>query len=167
MSKEIEFLKESNKIEKGYSQEALEDAIEAWEYAKVMIPLGRKIDIQYIKTIHMFLMKRIDSRIAGQLRKVPVYVGGRECLNYEKINTSLFDWCKKINIRFMNSPKDIAMDGIEKIHVAFEEIHPFEDGNGRVGRILMNIQRLRSYMDILIIKEKEKFKYYKWFKDSK
>ena len=53
---------------------------------------------------------------------------------------------------------------IKKWHIMFEHIHPFEDGNGRTGRILMNIQRLKIGLPILIIYEKHKFKYYDWFK---
>lgn len=169
MEKEEEekFLKESNAIEREYSNQALEDSKEAWEYAKVMLPLGRRIDVQYIKTIHKFLMKRLDSRIAGKIRECDVWVGTRKCLNPKKIDESLSDWCKKGTLRFLNSPKDIAINEIEKIHVAFEKIHPFEDGNGRVGRILMNIQRLRSHISVLTIHEgKEQQEYYKWFKEG-
>ena len=167
MKEETEFLKESNAIEGEYSKEALEDAKEAWEYAKVMVPLGRMIDVQYIKTIHKFLMKRLDSRIAGKIRNVDVWVGNRKCLASKKINDSLLEWCKRGDLRFLNSPKDIAIEEIEKIHVEFEKIHPFEDGNGRVGRILMNIQRLRSHIGILPIHEgKEQMEYYRWFKEK-
>lgn len=163
-NKEIEFLKESNKIEGEYSEEALDDSEDAWEYAKVMIPIGMKIDVQYIKTIHKFLMKRLDSRIAGKIRKCDVSIAGRLGINPEEIEEELFKWCERGNIRFLNSPKDIAINEIEKIHVEFEKIHPFEDGNGRTGRILMNIQRLRSHIDILIIHEgKEQQNYYRWF----
>ena len=65
---EEKFLRESNAIEKEYTEEAFEDAVSAWEYAKVMLPLGRRIDIQYIKTIHQVLLKRLDSKIAGNIR---------------------------------------------------------------------------------------------------
>ena len=70
--KELEFLSESNAIEREYYEEALEDAKEAWEYAKVFIPLGRKIDISMIKTVHQFLLNRLNLRIAGKIRKVEV-----------------------------------------------------------------------------------------------
>jgi Fic family protein len=50
------------------------------------------------------------------------------------------------------------------MHIKFEEIHPFEDGNGRVGRILWNIQRLMLGLPLKIIHTgKEQFDYYKIF----
>jgi len=53
----------------------------------------------------------------------------------------------------------------KQIHVAFEDIHPFVDGNGRVGRILYNIHRIKLGLPIHIIHEGEEQKeYYKWFK---
>ena len=167
--REIEFLKESNAIEGEYSDEAMKDALDSWKFAKQCMINGGDIDIQMIKNIHQRLMQNINPKIAGKIRTCPIYVGNRieyrECLKPEKINRELKKWCKEGNIKFLHSPKDSASDSIEKIHVKFEEIHPFEDGNGRVGRILMNIQRIRSCMSILIIHEgREQQDYYKWFK---
>ena len=155
---EIEFLKESNAIEREYSEEALEDSIEAWEYAKVILPIGIIIDVKYILTIHKFLMKRLDSRIAGKIRQVPVYIGGKRKDNSRpEIDLELINLCKwEAN----------SWGAIKKWHLRFEDIHPFEDGNGRTGRILMNIQRLKLGLPILIIHEgKEQMEYYKWFKE--
>jgi hypothetical protein len=60
---------------------------------------------------------------------------------------------------------DYEQMGWKKAHVAFETIHPFVDGNGRIGRILMNWQRLQEGLPILIIHEgPEQMEYYKWFK---
>jgi len=54
---------------------------------------------------------------------------------------------------------------IKKAHIAFEKIHPFEDGNGRVGRIILNFQRVKAGLPILVIHTgKEQQEYYKWFK---
>jgi len=65
-------------------------------------------------------------------------------------------------LNFCTLQKDTAIDEIERIHVEFENIHPFEDGNGRVGRILMNLQRIFSGMSVLIIHEgTEQQEYYK------
>ncbi len=162
MSKELDFLKESNKIEREYSQEALADAVKSWEYSKVMIPIGRRIDMQYIKTIHKFLMKRLNLRIAGKIRACPVIIGGKTKWNNKgEIEEEL---------RLLCNPGLYPISSeslIKRWHIKFEAIHPFEDGNGRTGRILMNIQRLLVGLPILIIHEgKEQQEYYKWFRED-
>ena len=56
----------------------------------------------------------------------------------------------------------------KRTHIDFEQLHPFEDGNGRVGRILYNIHRVTLGLPIHIIHEgEEQMEYYKWFKEEK
>ncbi len=152
--KDIEFLSESNKIEREYSKEALEDSKDAWRFAfkhKHMINMG------FIKIVHQELMKNLDPTIAGNIRECKVWVGNRECLDYKKIDKALSNWIKTYS-KLKKSTE------IKEAHIKFEEIHPFEDGNGRTGRILMNIQRLNAGLPLLIIHEgEEQMEYYKWF----
>ena len=157
---EIEFLKESNAIEGEYSKEALEDTKEAWEFAKVCNKKGIPIDIGFIKLVHFSLMKNLNPRIAGHIRKCDVWVGGRKGVQPIIIESLLIDLC---NVYTYNQIE--KKDKIKHFHIRFEHIHPFEDGNGRTGRILMNIQRLKIGLPILIIHEgKEQQEYYRWFK---
>lgn len=154
----IEFLEESNAIEREYSEESLQDAKQAWTMA--CLASNDRYTINYILGIHGRLMKRLNKRIAGKLRKCPVWVGDRECLDYEKIKVALEAWLEHYFTRKTE-------DEIKQAHIEFEKIHPFEDGNGRVGRILMNIQRIANKLPIMIIHEgKEQMIYYKWFKES-
>ncbi len=156
---EIEFLKESNKIEGETSIIALEDAKHAWNFAKRH--RHNKFDIDFIKKIHFELMNRLNPRIAGKIREVPVYIGG-ECRSQSKndIIANLKAW---LETYFEHKTEK----GIKNSHIFFEHIHPFNDGNGRTGRILMNIQRLNANLPILTVYEKDKFDYYKWFKEKK
>jgi len=174
---EIEFLKESNKIEQEYSEEALEDAILAWKYAKKLnFKSPYNLTKSEIQQVHKRLMKRLNPRIAGIIRTVPVYVGNskgyRECMKPELIKERLQKlteiWNKERG--FIKSYKgDKRKENLIKIwHVSFENIHPFEDGNGRTGRILMNIQRLKIGLPLLIIHTgQEQQDYYKWFSIQK
>ncbi len=154
---EIEFLKESNAIEREYSEEALEDAKHAWNFAKRH--RHNKIDIGFITVIHQELMIRLNQRIAGKIRVCNVWVGGRKGFNPKIIMEEL---------RLLCNPglyPIFSEDLIKRWHIQFEKIHPFEDGNGRTGRILMNIQRLNAELPLLIIHEGEEQKsYYGWFK---
>lgn len=157
---EIEFLKESNAIEREYSEKALEDAKHSWNFAKRH--KHNEIDIEFIKLIHQELMKRLNPRIAGKIRGIDVWVGNRKGLDPKEIELSLRDWCLGANSKI-----DVDKGTIEQDHIWFEKIHPFEDGNGRTGRILMNIQRLNAGLPILIIHEgEEQMEYYKWFKEK-
>lgn len=158
---EIEFLKESNAIEGEYSEEALEDAMGAWDYAKQHI---NDLDLKKILKIHHILMRRLNTAIAGKWRvNIAVTVGDRYCKAESKyfIRRKVQDWMDNCKVHSGLG----AEEDIKRWHVFFEEIHPFIDGNGRVGRILMNLQRLRVNLPILIIHAGEEQKeYYTWFK---
>lgn len=158
--REVEFLKESNAIEGEFSQEALEDAMSAWQYAKDNV---QRIDLNKILKIHHLLMRRLNSDIAGSWRvNVAVRVGDRYCPAESKyfIRKKVQEWLDNCKAHTGLG----AEEDIKRWHVAFEEIHPFIDGNGRVGRILMNIQRLIVNLPVLVIKDAEKQSYYQWFK---
>lgn len=158
---EIEFLKESNAIEREYSEEALEDAIKTWKYALKHNKQITKLNI--ICQIHKRLLKNLNPKIAGKIRTCRIYVGNktnyRECMKPDRIKEEL--WLLGNKGVYPTYSESMIRDW----HIQFENIHPFEDGNGRIGRIIMNIQRLNEEKPLLIIHEgKEQQEYYKWFK---
>jgi len=159
---EIEFLSESNKIEREYSQEALEDAKLAWEYAlKNKRKLTQKSGIKYILKMHKILLEKLAPHYAGVIRECPVMIGGEiRSQSKEEITAGLWDLLREWeNYRPCKDQEKF----LKEWHIHFEYIHPFSDGNGRTGRILMNIQRLELGLPILIIYEIDKYRYYEWF----
>jgi fido (protein-threonine AMPylation protein) len=167
-----EFLRESNAIEREYTEGALFDAKKSWIVG--VLNFKKDFSIDLICGIHRRLARNINKKIAGHIRTVPVYVGNRyeyrECLKPELIKDKLEKLIKTWNDQRENlkeMPKSTREDFIRKWHIDFEGIHPFEDFNGRTGRILMNLQRLSVGLPILIIHEgTEQFLYYRWFKED-
>lgn len=152
----LKFLYESNAIEDVWDEESLEDALDAWRF----IIDEEKLTPENIKMTHRILMRRhLKGSYLGEFRQQPVWIGGREGLASILIPEAIKMWCKIVNKK--NKKEHI----IEKDHVEYEYIHPFIDGNGRTGRIFMNWQRVKNGLPILIIKEREKYAYYKWFTD--
>ena len=64
-----------------------------------------------------------------------------------------------------HSKKDITIDEIIDFHVKFERIHPFQDGNGRVGRLIMFKECLKNNIIPFIIDEEHKLYYYRGLKE--
>jgi len=146
-----EFLKESNAIENEFSVIAFEDALKAWN----ALILYDELTKENILETHNTLICRLEPSIAGRIRTVNVRVGYQIAPEPEKLEFMLEELLKLV-------PK--TKDEIKKWHIAFEYIHPFGDGNGRTGRILMNWQRIKNDLPMLIIHEgDEQFEYYKWF----
>ena len=159
--KEEEFLRQSNRIESVYGNDAYDDSVDAWKYAIENID---NLNVDYILKIHYHLMKRLNKRIAGKFRTCDVWIGGvrKIFISTSIIELSVKQCLEKIQESLNN---EIGKEEItKKMHIQFEGAHPFEDGNGRVGRILYNIHRLKMNLPIHIIHEKDKYNYYEWFK---
>lgn len=152
----IEFLRQSNYIEKEPSIEALDDAITAWRY----ILEQETLTPQNVLQAHKRLMKTrdLEPQYKGSLRDIAVTVGTRACPPPFVVMARFPYVIESMN--GMKSEEDIRRD-----HITFEHLHPFLDGNGRIGRILMNWQRVKNEYPILVINEEGRFDYYEWFKE--
>ena len=146
-----EFLRESNAIEREYSDQAYDDSWKAWKF----IVNFDELTLSRLLEVHRVLMLTLENRIAGKIRKCDVYIGHGKALTPERIE-------EKLNQLLLWLPK--TEEDIKKWHVEYEAIHPFEDGNGRTGRIFMNWQRVLNDLPLLIIHEgEEQSEYYTWF----
>lgn len=160
----IEFLRESNAIERVYDEDSLQQAMYAWEY----ISAQEEITPHDILRTHKILMlnQKLMPDEKGYFRHCKVYIGGREGMEYKKISKAILHWCHDMNINSIhrdNTEQD-KEEISKKLHVEYETIHPFVDGNGRTGRIFMNWWRIKNGLPILVIHEgKEQMEYYKWF----
>lgn len=152
----IEFLRESNAIEGVYDNASLQQAMFAWEYLIGQDVITPSVILKTHKTLMLLQPLRPDQK--GYFRKIPVWVGGREGVDHKLIRGYIEGWCEAtMKLSTFITPIDL--------HVIYEKIHPFVDGNGRTGRMFLNWTRLKITGEpLLIIKADERDKYYEWFK---
>lgn len=161
----IEFLYQSNLIEGIDDPKMLGDAITAWEFLIEQAVLTTGV---ILKT-HKILMKRsgLFPHEKGYFRRVDVWVGGHKGREVAQIPGAMKQWVVNTNDVAQNNQNEakLFLDNLIKDqHVQYEKIHPFVDGNGRTGRMLMNWTRLKCGLPLLIIKASERQMYYSWFR---
>lgn len=120
-----------------------------------------------MKQIHFILKNgtsdsRLDWFAVGDYKRLPNEVGGQETTSPEMVTSEireLLDWYNSIEVKTF---KDIL-----EFHYRFECIHPFQDGNGRVGRLLLFKECLKSNIVPFVIDEQLKLYYYRGLKEWK
>ncbi|MDP3988261.1 MAG: Fic family protein [Candidatus Levybacteria bacterium] len=161
-------LKETEKIllEMEVSKDvSLREVFEAKNLARVMEYIRTKSSeeqsIETILLLHQMLIGNINESAAGRLRKKGEYVriGSFIAPAPEHIERILGEAL----IEYSSDQITYFVDKISKFHLQFETIHPFNDGNGRIGRVIINCQLYRLGFPGIIIRDKEKAIYYQSF----
>lgn len=137
----------------------LREVFEAKNLARVMEYVRKKaeeqeVDEELILLLHKMLISNIDDEIAGRFRKNREYVrvGTHIAPPPEHINRLI----EQLLIDFESDKSGYVLEKISRFHLEFERIHPFMDGNGRIGRVLMNFQLMRSGFPSVIIRNRGK-----------
>lgn len=118
-----------------------------------------------IKSLHAMLKAgTTDSKLnwfaVGDYKRVPNEVGGSETTPPEKVAEAM-----KTLLAAYNAKKEKTLHDIVEFHVHFERIHPFQEGNGRVGRLIMLKECLKYNIVPFIIQDDIKMFYYRGLKE--
>ncbi len=116
---------------------------------------------KFIKELHMTLKNgtsdsRKDWFAVGDYKRLPNEVGGMKTILPEEVAGNMQAILKEYNIKSEKTFEDIL-----DFHVKFETIHPFQDGNGRVGRLIMFKECLKYNIVPFIIEDNLKMFYYR------
>lgn len=124
----------------------------AFRYILDVLSPNKDISQNDILKIHSFILKGINDSFAGRYRNVPVRIGGSRVIlpNPIKVSGLMADF-----ITYLNNEKDPIQKAIMG-HFKFVSIHPFVDGNGRVGRLLMNLILLQNNLWPIIIRPRDR-----------
>ena len=116
---------------------------------------------EFIKELHLLLKNgtsdsRRDWFVVGDYKKLPNEVGGMNTNLPEEVPEKMKELLDEYNAK-----EEKSLDDVLDFHVKFEKIHPFQDGNGRVGRLIMFKECLKYNIIPFIIEDDLKMFYYR------
>jgi Fic family protein len=149
---------------------SVREVFEAKNLARLMQYVESKVSetelsMEHILLFHKMLIGNIDDSIAGRFRKKGEYV--RVGTHIAPAPEHVERMTEEILIDYFSNHEIYFSDKIAKFHLDFETIHPFCDGNGRIGRVMMNYQLMRLGFPTIIVRDKEKQVYYRSFSEYK
>lgn len=136
---------------------------EAYEYMEQLAREQRELTLHEIRSIHsLVLADRQEDR--GRFRRVPVRIAGAKTTpvqpyQIEPMMSALLADIDSL-YRHLHVVEKVAL-----FHLRFEAIHPFIDGNGRTGRLLMNLQLIKAGYPPINVKFSDRRRYYEAFDD--
>lgn len=159
------YIFETNTIGITDSAVNIDDIVETANHFKcidtVIDNAAKPLSETFIKRLHLTLKNgtsdsRKDWFVVGDYKKYPNEVGGKITVLPEKVPESI-----KLLISEYNKIKDKTFNDIIRFHYEFECIHPFQDGNGRIGRLILFKECLKHNIVPFIIDENLKMFYYR------
>ena len=163
------FIFETNTIGMSDGAVKVDDVVETANHFKcidmVIDSAAHVLSEAFIKQLHATLKSgtsnsRQDWFAVGDYKKLPNEVGGMDTAQPEEVASQM----KKLLSEY-NANKKKSFDDLLDFHYRFERIHPFQDGNGRVGRLVLFKECLRNNIVPFIIDEDTKLYYYRGLKE--
>ncbi len=165
------FIFETNTIGVDNGTINIDDVIETSNHFKcidyIIDNAKKTLTESMIKELHFILKtgtsdSRKDWFNVGAYKKLPNEVGGEETCKPENVAIEMKKFLEAYNSKLLKTLEDIV-----EFHQHFEKIHPFQDGNGRVGRLVMFKECLANNIVPFIIDDDLKFYYYRGLKEWK
>lgn len=163
------FIFETNTIGMSDGAVKVDDVVETANHFKcidmVIDSAAHVLSKVFIKQLHATLKSgtsnsRQDWFAVGDYKKLPNEVGGMDTAQPEEVASQM----KKLLSEY-NANKEKSFDDLLDFHYRFERIHPFQGGNGRVGRLVLFKECLRNNIVPFIIDEDTKLYYYRGLKE--
>ena len=160
-------LRETDLVLKGLTidQKPLKDHMEAvghkeaFEFVTELVKDNTPISEYIIKQIHyLVLADKKDDR--GVYRRIPVRIMGAQ---HEPVQPYLIEPKMEQLLREFNESTEHIVTKLARFHIEFEGIHPFIDGNGRTGRLLVNLELMKAGYPPIDIKFTDRIAYYNAF----
>lgn len=136
---------------------SLREHLEATNHAEAYDEVRRIVDghipitVETILSLHALVLKSLNPT-AGQFRLTPVYIRGRDLdlPHWTEVPTMMEQWVEWLN---RESRQYDPVTRAALAHHGFVAVHPFEDGNGRTGRLLLNLLLIRDgYAPALVLR---------------
>lgn len=143
----------------------IREIYEAKNLAKVTEQLifspWQPLSAELLLSTHAILLHDINNDVAGRFRRHHewVRIGSHLGANPDFVGNLISELIQTYNDS-LNNPNLFFLDAIANFHASFESIHPFCDGNGRIGRVIINRQLMRLGYPPIIIRNKNKHEDY-------
>ena len=132
---------------------------EAFEFVTELVKENTPVSEYIIKQIHyLVLADKKDDR--GVYRRIPVRIMGAK---HEPVQPYLIEPKMEQLLREFNESTEHIVTKLARFHIEFEGIHPFIDGNGRTGRLLVNLELMKAGYPPIDIKFTDRITYYNAF----
>ena len=119
------------------------------------------LSLERIKNIHFLLCQNAIDGVAGTFKTIPNMIIGASFTPTQPymVITELQEWILNLEAQLESQAKEGIIEAICRQHIAFERIHPFADGNGRVGRALMVYICLQKGIAPIVVTKEDKAEY--------
>ncbi len=162
---ETRYIYETNLVGSTKEPIKVDDIVETANHFRcidtVISEANKQLTEALIKKLHFMLKNgtedsRKDWFLVGEYKKLPNEVGGKQTTPPEQVRTDIQEL-----LGYYNKIEHVSLDDILDFHFRFERIHPFQDGNGRVGRLIMFKECLKYHIVPFIIEDELKYYYYR------